>query len=165
MAVTAEILRSWTHPREAMRRQLAHGIREDRALLLVMVACLVIFVAQWPRLARESWLDPSVPLEARLGAALLGLMFIAPLMLYALAAASHLVARLFGGRGSFGGARLALFWSLLATAPAFLLHGLAQGFLGPVPATRILGVLVLAVFLVIWFLSLMEVERGAPVPA
>lgn len=159
MAVTTEILRSWRNPGAAMRRQLAGGVREDRALLLLMVACLFLFVAQWPRLAREFAADPSVPLEARLGAAMLGLLFIAPLAFYLLAAASHLVARLLGGRGSFGTARMALFWALLATSPAFLLHGLAMGFLGPVPGTRVLGSLVLVVFLAIWFLCLREAER------
>lgn len=163
--LTREILRSWRSPRAAMRRQLAHGVQEDRALMLLMLACAVIFVAQWPRLAREAHLDPSVPLEARLGAALLGLMFLAPLALYLLAAASHLLARAFGGRGSFGAARLALFWSLLCVTPALLLHGLAQGMAGPGPATRILGWGVLAVFLVIWFLSLLEAEQAPPVAA
>ena len=163
--LTAEILRSWHAPRVAMRRQLAHGVREDRALMLLMLACAVIFVAQWPRLAREAYLDPSVPLEARLGAALLGLMFIAPLGLYLLAAASHAVARLLGGRGSFGTARLALFWALLASAPAWLLHGLLQGFLGPTAAVRGVGFLVLAIFLAIWFLSLLEAEQAPPVTA
>lgn len=161
--LTAEILRAWRAPRQAMRRQLAHGVREDRALMLLMLACAVIFVAQWPRLVREAWADPSVPLEARLGAALLGLLFIAPLGLYALAAVSHLVARLFGGQGSFATARLALFWSLLVASPGFLLHGILRGLAGT--GAQVAGLLLLAVFLLIWFCSLLEAERPPPHPA
>lgn len=165
MGLAGDILSGWLRPRATIRRQLAGGVREDRALMLLMLGCAGLFVAQWPRLAREASLDPSVPLEARLGGALLGLMFLAPLGLYALAALSHLVARMLGGQGSFGTARLALFWSLLATLPGFLLHGLAQGFLGPVALTRIIGWAVLAVFLTIWFLSLSEAERPIAAPA
>lgn len=165
MGLTGDILASWRHPRATIRRQLAGGVQEDRALMLLMLGCGGLFVAQWPRLAREAALDPAVPLEARLGGALLGLLFLAPLALYALAAVSHLLARLLGGRGSFGAARIALFWSLVVALPGFLLHGLAQGFLGAVPATRILGWAVLAVFLTIWFLSLSEAERPIAAPA
>jgi hypothetical protein len=42
------------------------GRREDRALAMLIAACLVIFVAQWPRLSREAYLAPDggPPLEA-----------------------------------------------------------------------------------------------------
>lgn len=153
-----EIARSWRAPRAAMRRQLGRGLREDRALALLMLACFIIFVAQWPRLSREAHLDPSVPLEARLGGALFGMMFILPLASYALAGLSHLVARLFGGRGSAFGARLALFWALLASWPLWLFNGLVNGFLGPGPASAVSGSLLAVAFLVMWLLSLAEAE-------
>lgn len=163
MAVTSDILATYRNPRAVMRRHLAGGAREDRALIFLFAACLLIFVAQWPRLSREAYLNPEVPLDARIGAALLGWMFIAPLCLYAIAAASHLVARAFGGRGTFFSARMALFWSLLAAAPLFLLHGLVAGFVGPGAGLRVTGLGVLAVFLGIWFLSLTTAERS-PTP-
>ncbi len=90
MAVTTDILRAWGQPRGLIREKLAAGLREDRALATVMGAGLLLFVAQWPRLAREAHLDPSVPLDARMGGALLALLFMLPLALYALAALSHL---------------------------------------------------------------------------
>ena len=67
MAATNDILRSWTRPRAVMRNLLALGPREDRALAYLMVGCLVIFVAQWPRLSRRTYLD-GTPLDMTQGA-------------------------------------------------------------------------------------------------
>ncbi len=160
MSVTRDIVRSWRRPREVMRRHLALGRREDRALIFLMVACIIIFVGQWPRLSREAFFDPSMPLDARLGGALFGWLFVAPLAFYVIAALSHMVARLFGGRGSWFGARLALFWSLLAASPLWLLVGLVAGFIGPGVELSVTGAIALLAFLVIWILSLVEAESG-----
>lgn len=159
MAVTAQILALWRRPRQAMRAQLAEGQREDRALAVLMGACGLIFVAQWPALARAAETDPSVPLEARLGGALMATIFLLPLLAYGIAALSHLVARAFGGRGSFFGARLALFWSLMAAVPLFLLSGLALGIAGPGPATSLLGLICFLAFAGLWLTLLREAER------
>lgn len=143
-----------------MRKLLSMGRREDRAIVILIAACFIIFIAQWPRLSREAFLDPSVPLDARIGGALFGWMFWAPLLAYVLGGLSHLVARLFGGRGSWYSARLALFWTLLATTPAWLLHGLVAGFIGPGPELQGVGFVVLIAFLTIWSFALREAERG-----
>ncbi|SIO16319.1 Yip1 domain-containing protein [Rhodovulum sp. ES.010] len=163
MALTQELLATWRGPREAMRRRLQAGKREDRALAYLMLACFLIFMAQWPRLAREAYLIPEVPLEARLGAALFGWMALAPLFFYGIAAFSHLFAQMLGGRGSFYGARLALFWALLATAPAVLAYGLAAGFVGAGVVLNLLGSALVVAFFAIWLLCLKEAE--APVHA
>jgi hypothetical protein len=134
-------------------------VGEGRALAYLMSASALIFVAQWPRLSREAYLQPEVPLEARLGAALLGWLFMAPLFFYALAALSHLAARVMGGRGSWLAARLALFWTLLAVAPGFLFHGLVAGFIGPGPALTVTGALLLGGFVLHWIFALAEAER------
>lgn len=158
MSVVQEIVATWRAPRAAIRRQLQAGPREDRALVYVMLACLLIFVAQWPRLAREAFLDPSVPLEARLGAALFGWMALMPLFFYGLAGFSHLLARMLGGRGTFFGARLALFWTLLVVSPLWLLNGLVAGFIGAGLAQNVVATLLSIAFLAIWMLSLAEAE-------
>ncbi len=158
MAVTTELVRSWRGPRAAMRRQMAAGLSEARALAYLMAACGLIFVAQWPRLSREAYLYPEVPLDARIGGALMGWVFIMPLALYGVAALSHLFARMFGGRGSWLGARVALFWSLLASVPLFLLHGLVAGFIGPGAALSVTGLVLLMGFLAHWTLALAEAE-------
>lgn len=137
---------------------LDEGVNEGRALAILMGACAMIFVAQCPRLARAAHLDPSVPLDARMGVTLFALLFMAPLVFYGVAAISHLVARAFGGRGTWYGARLALFWALICAVPAMLLHGLVAGLIGPgVPAT-VVGIAVAAAFAVLWINMLIEVE-------
>lgn len=160
MAVTSDIVATWRRPARVMRKLLAMGRREDRALAILIAACFVIFIAQWPRLSREAFFDPTVPLEARLGAALFGWIFLMPLFAYGLGAVTHLVGKLFGGRGSWYSARFALFWSLLAASPAWLLYGLVAGFIGPGPEQTVAGVILLVAFLSIWGISLREAERA-----
>lgn len=159
MALTLDILGTYRSPRAVMRRHLAMGAREDRALFNMVLACGLIFVAQWPRLSRQAWLDDTVPLDALLGGALMGWLFLAPLALYLIAGLSHLLARVVGGRGNWYAARLALFWSLLAASPLWLLNGLVAGFIGPGAAFSLTGLIALAVFLTFWGLSLFEAER------
>lgn len=160
MSVSRDIVATWRRPRTVIRRLLGMGRREDLALMFLMLACLLIFVAQWPRLQREAVLDPSVPFDARIGGALVGLLLWLPLIAYALGAISHGLARLVGGKGSWYSARLALFWSLLATAPATLLYGLVAGMIGPGPAETGVGAIAGFSVLAIWGITLWEAERA-----
>ena len=141
-----------------MRQLLAAGQREDRAIAILMGACLLIFIAQWPKAQREVTLNPdALPLDAQLGAALFAWLFIAPLLAYALAAIAHLIAKLLGGsKGNWYTARLGLFWTLLATAPLLLLHGLVEGLVGPGLELKIVGAAFLAAFFLIWGAALRE---------
>lgn len=143
-----------------MRRLLAAGPREDRALAILMGACLLVFIAQWPAISRRAHLE-DLELNALLAGALFGWLFIAPLGLYLLAALSHLVAKAFGGKGGWYGARLALFWSLLASTPLILLNGLVAGFIGKGAALSIVGLAWFGVFLWFWMASLKVAEQGA----
>ncbi|MFV2002047.1 MAG: YIP1 family protein [Paracoccaceae bacterium] len=161
MQIAGEILRAWRHPRGVMARRLSEGAREDRALAYLMIACVLIFVAQWPRLVRNAELDDTTSLNAGLAGALFGWLFIAPLTLYALAWLSRGVARLLGGKGNAFAARIALFWSLLVVTPLWLLNGLVAGLAGPGIVLNITGAISLAVFLVVWISSLIEAESGA----
>jgi len=162
MAVSTDILATWRRPAQVMRKLLAMGRREDRALAILIAACFVIFVAQWPRISREAYLagEGGPPLEAVLSITFFAMLMIWPLAAYALAGLTHLVARVAGGRGSWYSARLALFWALLATSPAWLFHGLVAGFIGPGPAQTVAGVILLVAFLSIWGISLREAERA-----
>lgn len=160
MAITGDIVESYRHPRAVLRRKLASGAEDGRALAVLMAACALIFVAQWPALARAAATDPAIPLDARLGGALMATLFLLPLIAYGIAAISHLVARALGGRGSHFGARLALFWALLAVSPLMLINGIARGFLEPGAAQSVLGIAVLAAFLLLWINALIEAERA-----
>lgn len=160
MPVTNDILRTYRAPREVLRGKLGGGPREDRALATLIGACVLIFVAQWPALSRAAYFEPEVPLDARLAGALLAWLFIAPLAAYVIAAVSHILARLVGGKGSWFGARLALFWALLAASPLWLLNGLVAGLVGPGPALNLVGVVAIGAFIVFWVAGLREAEGG-----
>jgi hypothetical protein len=143
-----------------MARKLEAGVREDRALAYVIGACALIFVAQWPLFSREAFLAPEIWLQERMAGALLGWLMMAPLFFYGVAAAVHLLARVFGGRGTWFTARLALFWTLLALAPLMLLQGLTAGFVGPGPALTAVGVVVAMAFFWIWINCMIVAERS-----
>jgi len=130
VSVTVDIFRAWRAPRQLLRAKLDQGLREDRALALIMGAGVLLFIAQWPVALRTSRLDPSIPLDARLGGSLLACVFFLPLIAYTVALITYGVSKLFGGRGTAFGARLALFWAFLAVSPVMLLQGLLTGFLG-----------------------------------
>lgn len=149
MSMSGDILRSWRAPGRVVAGMLAAGAREDRALAHLLIACGLLFVAQWPRLARAAAEDPAIPFEARLGGALMATLFMLPLILYGIAAASQMVMRALGRPPGWAGARVALFWALLAASPAILAQGLAAG-LAPGPAATAAGWAVLAAFLWIW---------------
>ncbi len=161
MPVTTDIVASYRGPGRVVRRLLDMGPREDRALAFVMAFCVIGFVAQLPGLARRAHLE-GLDLNMLMGGALLGSVFILPLMLYVLAWVSHLVARLFGAATTSYEARLALFWALLASTPLVLLNGLVSGFIGPGPAQMGVGLVWVAVFAWFWFSGLAQTRR-APV--
>ena len=154
MAITTDILETYRRPKAVVARKLAAGPREDRALAVLMGGSMLNFVSQWPSLARAAHLDPEQPLEARLGGALLVSVFLLPIVFYALAGLTHLVQRAFGGKGSAYAARLALFWALLALAPALLFFGLIKGFIGPGWVQSGLGIGVFGLFMWFWLSGL-----------
>ena len=158
MSILRDIAATYRGPAAVLRRRLRAGEREDRALAVLMAGCGLLFVAQWPRLARESYVT-GAELDMLMGGSLMALIFILPLLLYIVAAVGHLIARPFGGQGGYHATRMALFWALLAVAPAFLLNGLMEGFVGPGPQTAVTGILALCVFLWFWLAGVIAVER------
>lgn len=159
MSVALDILRTWRAPRAVQAKRLAGGAREDRALAILMSAAVVGFVAQWPRLAREAFFDPSIGFDARFAGALFAWLMIVPLLCYAAAFAIHLVLRLSGSRATGFEVRMTLFWAALATGPALLLAGLVAGFIGPGPAATAVGVVTLAAFFLFWEAGLRVILR------
>ena len=159
MSVTGDIVETYLRPRRVMARLLAGGAQEGRALAVLLLACALIVVAQLPRLSREAALAPENGLTERASGELLVWMFFVPLGFYGLAALAHLLARLWGGRGTWAGARIASFWPLLATAPLWLFRGLLSGLSGPGPALDLVTLLALAIWLLLWGICLHEAER------
>jgi hypothetical protein len=79
-----------------------------------------------------------------------------PLVLYLLAGLGFLVLRLFRQPISGFGARVALFWAVLAAAPVFLLLGLLTGLNGQGPGTTLVAVIWGAALVVFWVQGLRE---------
>ncbi|MGR3467463.1 MAG: YIP1 family protein [Shimia sp.] len=159
MSVTSNIVQTYVRPRKVMARMLAAGQREDRAIAILAGGCLMLFLAQWPRRAREAAVSDDSLLQL-LTYDLFGTLFLLPLLMYALGALGHIIAKIFGGKGTWYGARLALFWSLLATAPILVLWGMTLGFLGEGLQSYLVGLVWFIVFLVFWTVTLREAERG-----
>lgn len=157
MALVPRILQTWRAPGEAVRGMA--GLSEPGLLALLLGTMGVYFVAQWPAHARAAALDPSVPLDARLGGALLATLFMMPLIVMAVAGVAQLVARAFGLRLDGRASRLALVWALAAVAPVMLLQGLVLGFLGPGPAVTAVNLLAGGAFLVFWIAGLRALSQ------
>ena len=164
MAATRDIVATFRGPGKVVRRILGQGPREDRALIYLMVGCLMVFVAQTPRLARQAF-ETGEDLRMLMGASLMAWLFIAPLLFYVLAGLIGVIARLLRQNISSYGARLALFWSLLASAPLWLLDGLTAGFIGPGPARSLTGAVAFGAFAIFWLFSLLETERPTERPS
>lgn len=157
MSIVMDILGSYRRPREVFRRRAGGETREDRAIAVLMAACGLVFVSQWPQASRKSF-ETGEDVQMLIGAALMAWVFIMPLVLYAIGTITHLVARPFGGRGNGYRARFALFWALLCASPLWLLNGLVSGFMGPGPALTVTGIVSLAAFLALWSINWREAE-------
>ncbi len=159
MAVTTDIMASWRSPRAAIRRHLARGVSEPFAFSILLVFLIVAFVAQWPLAARAAFLADESSVAPRLLALALAVLATIPLW-YGLAALSRVVARVFGGRGTWYSARLALFWALATISPLMLLQGLVAGMIGPSPGLWLVTTIVGIGFLWLWLTMLHEAERA-----
>jgi hypothetical protein len=164
MAVSTDILHSFARPRAVLRSLRDGERREARVLVYLMLACALIFVAQWPRLARQAHLDDSIPLDALLAGALFGWVFVAPLLFYAAAMLLALAMRLVAPVQPFD-VRLALFWSLLVASPMVLLQGLVTGLIGPGAAALVTGIAVAGVFGAVLVAGLRVAVEAARIPA
>ncbi|MBU2956780.1 hypothetical protein KO490_03830 [Paracoccus sp. C2R09] len=151
------VLASWWAPRRVVRG-LSH-IPERTLLAVVMLAGLIQLVAQAPGHARAAQLDPSIPLDARMGGALMGSLFMLPLLAYLVAGLTGLLLLPTRWRIDPRHARLALFWALLAVAPASLLAGLTAGFVGPGPALTLTRAVAGAGFILIWGAGFVALTR------
>lgn len=155
MAVSSDMMRTWRQPRVVMRELLSQGQREDRAIAYVMIACLIMYVARWPYLQRAEQFelfgpDGASDFQMNAGIAFFSMVIVWPLALYGVAAITHLIAKIFRGKGTHYAARLALFWTLLATTPMALLHGLTVGLIGEGPAVTLVAAVWVLAFVVIW---------------
>jgi hypothetical protein len=159
MSLTTDMRQSWTGHRGVVRRHLSRGRSEPFVFTFLFVFMILAFVSQYPRAARIALENPDMPLPAQLLGMAYGLLIFLPFA-YGLAAISHIIARALGARGTWYGARLALFYSLVAASPLMLLQGLVAGLLGLGMESFLVGIFALTAFVVFWALALVEVGKG-----
>ena len=85
-------------------------------LAWLMIGLVIVLLGQLVALSAEIPADSEAFLP-RAGAAVFSLIFLAPLIWFALAALATLVAKAFRGQGSWRDGRLAVFWANLVSAP------------------------------------------------
>ncbi len=149
MSLVLNIVRSYRAPGKVVSHLAQGDLREPQVLFFGLLACGLIFVAQWPGLSRAAMLDPSITFEQRMGGALFGVMFMLPLLLYGLAAMLQLALRGIARPVAGLHVRLSLFWALLAVSPLMLFQGGLSAFLGANAAVSAFGFVVAAAFLYI----------------
>lgn len=148
IGIAPRILASWRHPSKVVR-ELA-PMREGAMLALLMGAMAIFLIAQMPGHARAAALDPGIPFNARMAGATMAVLFVMPLLAYALAFLAGLAILLIGWHIAAADSRLALFWALLAISPVMLLSGLVEGVTGPGAALYVVRLIAGLGFLLIW---------------
>lgn len=156
--IAPRVIESWWAPRRVLRD--LRGMPEGAMLAVLLAAMAIFLIAQMPGHARAAQLDPSVPLGARMAGALFAVMFLMPLVAYAVAALAAALSRLGCRVLAPADSRLALFWALLAASPAMLLAGLAEGLLGHGPALSLTRAIAGFGFLIIWGAGMAALAGG-----
>ena len=108
--------RFYHDPRGSVRAVRSTQPRESTMLAWLMIGLAIVLLGQLVALSAQVPVGSEAFLP-RAGAAVFSLIFLAPLVWYALAAMATLVARAFRGDGSWRDGRLAVFWANLVAAP------------------------------------------------
>lgn len=159
MSLTLNIIRTYRGPGAVVGGMASQGVREPQVLVFNLMACGLIFVAQWPVFSREAALDPSLSFEERMAGALFGVMFMLPLLFYGLAGLVQLGLRVVRRPAPGILVRLAVFWAFLSIAPLMLVHGGLRALVGATPAVGAFGFVVALAFLYILAAGLREIVR------
>ena len=161
MSLIGEIAGAYRQPVRAIRKQIDQP-GEERILLFALLFCFLNFIARLPELVLLDLTSQQENLLfARVAAMFVSTVLMAPLMMYLLAALSHVVLRLFGGKASWQQARMALMWAALVSLPFVLLSGVLK-VLAPGTAFSVATVATAVVFLWQWGVCLRLVEFSRP---
>jgi len=157
MSLIGKIAGAYARPKTAIKSQIARS-SEERILFYAMLFSFLSFIARVPELlllAQPG--EGSNVLSARIAAMFVSSVLMAPLMLYLVAALSHLVLRAFGGKAGWQQARMALMWSVLVALPLVLISGAVKVLL-PGAAFSVASLVTGVVFLWQWSVCLRVVE-------
>lgn len=163
MPVTTDIAASYRRPGAVVRGHIDRGISEASVLAFLMGGCLMLYVARWPALRRQAE-QTEDPFGSLMTGELIWWILYMPLVLYAVAGLSQLAFRLFKAPITGLGARLSLFWAVLAASPMYLLAGMTNGFIGEgleLDLVRSVGYVVFAWFWYSGLRAVRAIERTA----
>jgi len=121
MSLWRDIAQTYVAPGRVIRRLHSRPVPDRSLLVYLMAACAIAFIARLPGQVAQYHPTADAPVEAFFASALVAGLIFAPLLFYILALIGHAIARLAGGTGNGQGARLALFWPLLALQPFVIL--------------------------------------------
>lgn len=155
MSVLGDIRLAYYKPRQVMERQINFGIKEEQTLFFAILFGLLSFLSLLPALAKHAFLTND-SLSALAAAQFISSVFMMPLMMYGIAAFSHLILKYFGGQGDYIGARRALFWAALVTTPAILLTSITEAYMGEL--STVLSIITTVIFFWQWISNLIELE-------
>lgn len=161
MALTQDILATYKGPKRVIARFLAQGRNEVRALLFVLIAGMLMFVAATPYQAREAQIDLVTPFEARLYWSAFFFILILPILIYVFALIITGLAKIARRRITGYQIRFTLIWALLAATPVTLLMGLTAGFMGPGIQLQAVGLIWVAVFGWFWVSGLLSADGAS----
>lgn len=161
MALTQDIMATYKGPGRVVARFLAQGRNEVRALLFLLIAGVLMFVASAPYQAREAQLYPDFPLTARLYIFAFLCIFMMPIFVYLFAVVIWGLARIARRQVTGFEIRFTLIWALLASTPVLLLMGLTAGFIGTGLQLQIVGYIWIAVFGWFWAAGLLTADGSS----
>ncbi|MBC8410341.1 MAG: hypothetical protein H8E12_16715 [Rhodobacteraceae bacterium] len=144
----------------AFTKKLSEGISETKVFIWLLIACFLQFLARLPLLSREAHLDIDGPsLVSMIGGVLIGSIFLAPLVFYALSMLLCFVFRLWFRDLNWIYFRGAFFWSLLAISPLVLVRGILVGALGANFYINLLSILVFLYFIILIVSNVKTIDR------
>lgn len=158
MALTQDIIATYKGPGRVVSGFLAQGRNEVRALLFMLIAGVLMFVATAPFQAREAELNPDVPFLARMYWSAFFYIMILPILVYIFAIIIWGLTRIARRKITGYEVRFTLIWALLASTPVMLLMGLTAGFIGPSLQLQAVGFLWLGVFGWFWAAGLLRAD-------
>ena len=129
MAILDDIAAAFRSPRAEMDHQMSI-MTEPRIMMLGLTACCLSFVSELPAIAANvSIAGESIDvLNGRAGALFITRVFFGVLLLYSVAALSHILLIPLKGQGNWQTARLSVCWGAMVATPLVLMCGILKVF-------------------------------------
>jgi hypothetical protein len=94
VSVLTDIKLAYYKPRNVMKRQISSGIKEEQTLFFAILFGLLSFLSLLPAIAKHAYLT-NESLSALAAAQFISSVFMMPLLMYGIAAISHLILKYF----------------------------------------------------------------------